>query len=512
MYSSNDSIDINLLSKSGKKCSHRGPDSTKELTIHGENSYTYLQFHRLAINGLNEESDQPMSLKNNDNIILLCNGEIYNYKSLAEKYNIELDTDSDCEIIIHLYLQIPIHKLIKELDGVFSFIIYDKLKQSIIIGHDPLGIRQLYWFKDKDNSTIGVSSELKSLNGLNKNIEFYPPGSYSFYFLKNKKLHTYSYYTFIYPPITDSNENKIIDNIQKYLKAAVQKRLITDRPLGCLLSGGLDSSIITSIVSQIIGPENTNTFAIGLNGSPDLVSAQKVADYLGTNHTNIIVSEDDMLNAIDGTIYQIESYDTTTVRASVPMFLLSKYICDNTDIKVILSGEGSDEASGSYLYFHNAPNANEFQEECIRLLKDVRMFDVLRGDKTTAGAGLEIRVPFFDKEFLNYYMGINPELKMPRDGMEKYLLRKSFEHSIPEDIVWRRKDGFSDSVSSFEKPWYQIIEEYTQSNFNLSEKDFYKTRFIKYFPDCKDIIPYFWMPKWSNHCNINDNPSGRLVS
>ena len=219
-----------------------------------------------------------------------------------------------------------------------------------------------------------------------------------------------------------------------------------------------------------------------------------------------------MLNAIDGTIYQIESYDTTTVRASVPMFLLSKYICDNTDIKVILSGEGSDEASGSYLYFHNAPNANEFQEECIRLLKDVRMFDVLRGDKTTAGAGLEIRVPFFDKQFLNYYMGINPELKMPRDGMEKYLLRKSFEHSIPEDIVWRRKDGFSDSVSSFEKPWYQIIEEYTQSNFNLSEKDFYKTRFIKYFPDCKDIIPYFWMPKWSNHCNINDNPSGRLVS
>ena len=182
------------------------------------------------------------------------------------------------------------------------------------------------------------------------------------------------------------------------------------------LSGGLDSSIITSVVCNLVGANNVRTFSIGLNGSPDLIAAKKVADYLGTNHTSVIVSEKEMLEAIDSTIYQIESKDITTIRASVPMFLLSKYIRDKTDIKVILSGEGSDEASGSYLYFHNAPSPNEFQEECLRLLKDVRMFDVLRSDKTTAGAGLEIRVPFFDKEFMDFYMGINPEKKVVRNG------------------------------------------------------------------------------------------------
>ena len=214
-----------------------------------------------------------------------------------------------------------------------------------------------------------------------------------------------------------------------------------------------------------------------------------------------------MLETIDSTIYQIESKDITTIRASVPMFLLSKYIRDKTDIKVILSGEGSDEASGSYLYFHNAPSPNEFQEECLRLLKDVRMFDVLRSDKTTAGAGLEIRVPFFDKEFMDFYMGINPEKKVVRNGFEKYLLRKAFEEYLPEEITWRRKDGFSDGVSCNEKPWYQIINEYATNNFQLNEEKLYLKIFNKYYPNYENIIPYNWMPKWSEQ----NNPSGRLI-
>ena len=215
-----------------------------------------------------------------------------------------------------------------------------------------------------------------------------------------------------------------------------------------------------------------------------------------------------MLDAIERTIYQIESYDITTIRASVPMLLLSEYIRDNSDIKVLLSGEGSDEASGSYLYFHNAPDPQSFQDECIRLLQDVQYFDVLRGDKTTAGAGLEIRVPFFDKEFINYYMSIDPSLKMVRNNYEKFLLRKAFEKELPQEIAWRRKEGFSDGVSRVELPWYQIIENYTMSNFNMNEKDWYKQVFNRFYPNNENIIPYYWMPKWSGNL---ENPSGRLI-
>ena len=217
--------------------------------------------------------------------------------------------------------------------------------------------------------------------------------------------------------------------------------------------------------------------------------------------------EQDMLEAIEPTIKQIESYDTTTVRASVPMYLLSKYIKEKTDIKVILSGEGSDELSGSYLYFHNAPTPHQFQIECERLINDVQHFDVLRCDKTTAGNSLEVRVPFFDKVFAVDYMNIEPSLKVVRDGYEKYLLRKSFENDLPNDIVWRRKDGFSDGVSLVNKPWYQIIQDYTQKNFQCSEKEYYQKIFSKYYKNYEYICPYEWLPKWSKE----SNPSGRLL-
>ena len=232
-----------------------------------------------------------------------------------------------------------------------------------------------------------------------------------------------------------------------------------------------------------------------------------VSEHLGTDHTEIIITENQMLEAIEPTIKQIESFDTTTVRASVPMYLLSKYINENTDIKVIFSGEGADELSGSYLYFHNAPNPDAFQKECIRLINDVQHFDILRGDKTTAGNGLEIRVPFFDKEFVKNYMSIEPKLKMIRNGYEKYLLRKSFEDILPGEIVWRRKDGFSDGVSDDSRPWYQIIEEYCINKKGMSEKDYYKYLFSKYYKNYEYIVPYEWLPKWTEQ----SNPSGRLI-
>jgi asparagine synthase (glutamine-hydrolysing) len=500
--------DLPKLREYGNKISHRGPDSSVEKVftdLEVEKNFYFL-FHRLAINGLNEIGNQPMELNNK---ILMCNGEIYNYKELAKKYNITLKTGSDCEIILHLSMILPINSYIHMLDGVFSFVLYDKSSKCLTIGHDPLGVRPLYWSKGNDNDngckSITISSEMKSLTD---NIEFYPPGSFSLYYPTTNKLHTYSYYNFIYDRITSEPET-ILHTIKSKLTCAVKKRLIGERPIGCLLSGGLDSSIITSIVCKFMEPSNVKTFSIGLEGSPDLIASEKVAKHLGTDHTSIVISEDQMYDAIDETIYQIESGDTTTIRASVPMFLLSKYISENTDIKVILSGEGSDEASGSYLYFHKAPTTHDFEEETIRLLKDVHMFDVLRADKTTAGNGLELRVPFFDKEFLNYYMGINPELKVVRDGMEKYLLRKSFEGELPDELLWRRKDGFSDGVSKKERPWYEIIDEKSKLNGYKGEKDLYSCIFNRYYGDMCDIIPYEWMPKWVN-CE-SGNPSGRLI-
>ena len=282
---------------------------------------------------------------------------------------------------------------------------------------------------------------------------------------------------------------------------------MSDQPIGCLLSGGIDSSIICSLVNQLSGSNQVHTFSIGFENSPDILHAEKVALHLNTNHTTFLVTEQEMLDAIEPTIQQIESYDTTTVRASVPMYLLSKKIRETTSVKVILSGEGADELSGSYLYFHKAPNPKEFQEECLRLVRDVQHFDVLRGDKTTAGHGLEIRVPFFDKKFVKEYMSIDPSLKMVRHGYEKYLLRKTFESDLPKEIVWRRKDGFSDGVSCMEKPWYQIIDDFTRKIYNLSEDDYYQSLFQKYYRGREYIVPYQWLPKWTHETN----PSGRLI-
>ena len=503
LYISKKEFNFKKLSNESNKCSHRGPDSSI-VEINEYNEYSiYMNFHRLAINGLNKKSNQPLTL---DNITLMCNGEIYNYKELSLLYNINLNTDSDCEIILHLYKLVGI-QLIDLLDGVFSFILFDKNEGLVYIGHDPIGIRSLYMLNNSEE--IIIASEMKCLTEFEGEIKMVRPGVYFEYNLKNKKIEEREYYKMVY--FTKyTNEEKCILMIKDLLYNSVKKRLLTDRPFGCLLSGGIDSSIITAIVNDIVNKDmnkKVNTFSIGLENSPDLVYADKVAEYINTNHTKIIVSEEEMLNAIETTIKQIESYDTTTVRASVPMFLLSKYIKENTDIKVIFSGEGADELSGSYLYFHKAPSAKDFQNECVRLLEYVQYYDVLRGDKTTAGNGLEIRVPFFDKKFVNEYMSIDPELKVVRNGYEKYLLRKTFEDMLPKEVVWRRKDGFSDGVSKSERPWYKIINEYTIKNFKMNEKEYYKYIFNKYYEGHEKIIPYEWLPKWTNE----DNPSGRLI-
>ena len=497
IHDTHDRFNFDKSMSHAMKCSHRGPDNTSDYFSTYRSYHMYFVFHRLAINGLDENSNQPMKIQD---VVLLCNGEIYNYKDLAKKYKINLITNSDCEIIIHLYKLLGI-QCINLLDGVFTFVLVDHKKGLVYVGHDPIGIRSGYMAIDDNSFTI--ASEMKSI--AKKQVTLIPPGSYLEFNLNTHQKQVSRYFHLEFP-IKHTDDHSAYVLIRELLYESVRKRLMSDQPIGCLLSGGIDSSIICYLVNEL-SPHKTNTFSIGLDGSPDLQYAEKVAEYLGTNHTTFVVSEQEMLDAIEPTIKQIESYDTTTVRASVPMYLLSKKIKKTTDVKVIFSGEGADELSGSYLYFHKAPSAKEFQEECIRLVKDVQHFDVLRGDKTTAGNGLEIRVPFFDKQFVKEYMSIDPKLKMVRDGYEKYLLRKSFEGKLPDEVIWRRKDGFSDGVSCMEKPWYQIIDEYTQANYNLSEDLYYQSIFQKYYPDKQSIVPYQWLPKWTDETN----PSGRLI-
>jgi asparagine synthase (glutamine-hydrolysing) len=503
------------LKESGYLAKSRGPDNSCEMTFPLGNKLVYALFHRLSIHGLSSSGNQPMILDNYPNTVLLCNGEIYNYKELAEEYNIDLNTGSDCEIIIHLYHILGIEECISLLDGVFSFVIINKHTQEITIGHDPIGVRSLYWSYENDH--LLVSSEMKQLVVFGNKVNMYPPGSYTV--ISDGHCNTKEYFSLpVNRPLESYRDTNMYDLLYRKLRNAVEKRIDSERPIGCFLSGGIDSSIIAYLVKDIIHPRKLETFSIGFEGSKDLEYAKLVSQHLDSNHNEYVITEEEMLNAIPDTIYQIESYDTTTVRASVPMFLLSKYISRDTDIKVMFSGEGADEIFGSYLYFHNAPDEESFQNETVRLLRDIQYFDVLRGDKTTAGNGLEIRVPFLDKEFVRTCVEIHPEMKMIKydDNIpyEKYLLRKTFEEYLPNEIIWRRKDGFSDSVSG-ERMWCDIIKEYADKNIHnindrsmSNENKLYLSLFRQWYEGYEYLIPYYWMPKWSE---IDDDPSGRLI-
>jgi len=512
-----------ILNKYAMKCSHRGPDNTKEEVV-GDKAY--LVFHRLMINDMSDKGNQPLNHPQDDKLTLICNGEIYNYKELVTENGFEMNSSSDCEVILHMYKKYGIETTVKNLDGVFAFILIDKEKDLIWAARDPIGVRSMYI--GASETSVCIASELKCMvDGTDKlvdNIKQFPPGNY--YELNSKKFT--SFYEYSYPTNPEQDTEIIMRNINRLLKKATEKRLLSDRKIGCLLSGGLDSSLIAGILCKFYNPADLQTFSVGLEGSVDLKYAKIVADYLGTTHHEVIVTEEEMLGTIEEDIVMIESYDTTTVRASTPMFILSKYIRDNTDVVVIFSGEGSDESSGSYMYFHNAPTPGEFKNETVRLMEDLCYFDVLRCDKSTAGAGLEVRVPFLDKEFLEYYLAIDPALKMPKKfGIEKYLLRKAFEREnlLPEEVLWRTKEGMSDGVSGKKKAWYEVIQdnvnnemsdrEFTmlQSKYRynmplIKESMYYREVYEETYENTSNTIPYYWLPKWSGDLV---EPSARVL-
>ena len=550
---------------------NRGPESSVFTQI---NASTILGFHRLAINGLDSISNQPICI---GDITLICNGEIYNYMELYRMLNITPTTHSDCEVIIHLYKRFGIEYTLQVLDGVFSFILLEqdihRDDSRIYVARDPYGVRPLYYLKPadiklSDSNPFGFASEMKQLINLaislnvqtdhKYTVAHFEPGTYSEYTLSYKVLSSWKsaitnrrYHTTGFPTLfagIDDPDAYII-GIQQYLISAVQKRCFTtERPIACLLSGGLDSSIITALVNEYVVKNNLpqlETYSIGIAGSPDLKYAKVVADYLGTRHTEVVLSEADFCHAIPEVIRAIESFDTTTVRASIGNYLLGKYIRANSQAKVIFNGDGSDELFGGYLYMQYSPDAVEFDCETRRLLKDIHQFDVLRSDKSISSHGLEPRTPFLDRAFTQYVLSIHPKLRhnpFLKGGQyqEKWLLRKAFDIEyysnskgvslLPEEVLYRRKEAFSDGVSGSSRSLYQVLQEHTEKQWfegdylklpatnnqyevalhivdelkevgghlipKTTEQYYYRKMFETAYPGCGKVVPYFWMPKY----------------
>jgi len=547
-----------FINKEFEKGKSRGPEYSelKKTSIE-----CIFGFHRLAINGLDEISNQPIQI---DDVQLICNGEIYNYDELYRLIGIKDDertTNSDCEIIIHLYKKFGIEQTLQLLDGVFAFVLCDnKISKEgckLFVARDPYGIRPLYKILPKQlvNGIMLFSSELKMMNIFynecdiqnTHTISHFQPGTYSEYTLpikaspiwtsvkENVSYHSTGFHSILYK----EDLLEVLNNIQFYLYNAVKKRVLnTDRPVACLLSGGLDSSLITALVSLIqkkhvmdSGDDNfvpVNTFSIGFEGSEDLKYAKIVADYLHTNHTEIVITEQEYFDAIPEVIKVIETFDTTTIRASVGNYLLGKYISNNCDAKVIFNGDGSDELCGGYLYMNLAGNCIEFDRETRRLLKDIHMFDVLRSDKCISSNGLEPRTPFLDRSFVDYYLSIHPSIRfhVESNKIEKYLLRTAFSDELflnhegksllPKEVLWRKKEAFSDGISK-QKSLSSIIEEHlialdniqlTNVPGNTIEEKYYRWVFIENYPLFSSIMPYFWMPKYV----LAKDPSAKTLS
>ncbi len=521
-----------------KKIRHRGPDWSGIFV----DEHAIIAHERLAI--VDPTSGRQPLYSKDRNLVLGVNGEIYNHreirKQLEDKF--EFQTQSDCEVILALYQEKGIN-FIEDLSGIFAFALYDREKDCYLIARDHIGVMPLYMGWDEDGQFY-VASELKALEGVCKKIEEFLPG----YYLYSKDGVPKKWYKRSWDDFENVKNNQSnIDVLRKALEDSVHRQLMSDVPYGVLLSGGLDSSVISAIAKKYaakrVETDSTqeawwpqlHSFAVGLIGSPDLTAAQKVADHIGTVHHEIHFTVQEGLDAIRDVIYHLETYDVTTIRASTPMYLMSRVI-KSMGVKMVLSGEGADEIFGGYLYFHKAPNAQAFHEETIRKLSKLHLYDCLRANKSLAAWGVEGRVPFLDKEFMDVAMTLNPEDKMAKDGkMEKWILRKAFEDYLPASVAWRQKEQFSDGVGY---NWIDSLKQLTAEKISdeqmksakfrfpintpmSKEEYFYRSIFTEHFPSdtaasCVPSVPSIacstpealaWDPSFKN----NADPSGRAV-
>ncbi|GEQ87244.1 asparagine synthase B [Patiriisocius marinistellae] len=526
---------------------HRGPDWSGIFN----NDKAILAHERLAI--VDPTSGKQPLFSADGNLVLAANGEIYNHIDLREQFKgtYKFQTKSDCEVILALYKEKGT-AFLDELNGIFGFALYDVENDSYLIARDHMGIIPLYMGWDKDG-TFYVASELKALEGVCTKIELFPPG----HFMDSRDGELKRWWTRDWMEFDNVKDNETnISELRDALDAAVHRQLMSDVPYGVLLSGGLDSSITSALAKKYADKRiesgdtegawypRLHSFAIGLEGSPDLIAAKKVADYLDTVHHEIHFTIQEGIDALRDVIYHVETYDITTIRASTPMFLLARAI-KAMGIKMVLSGEGADEIFGGYLYFHKAPNAKEFHEENVRKLDKLHMYDCLRANKSLASWGIEGRVPFLDKDFMDVAMRLNPADKMiiagqssptDRQAMEKWVLREAFGDMLPAEVAWRQKEQFSDGVGY---SWIDTLKEMVNSNVTdeqlanaayrypiqtpkSKEEFYYRTIFEEHFPSdaaaltvpsvpsvaCSSQVALDWDESFKN---MND-PSGRAVA
>ncbi|MFK7756609.1 MAG: asparagine synthase B [Flavobacteriales bacterium] len=520
-----------------KAIRHRGPDWSGVY----ESAKAILAHERLAI--VDPASGGQPLYSADKSLILAANGEIYNHKELSKDLDYDFQTKSDCEVILALYAKHGA-EFLDLLNGMFAFALYDSKTESYLVARDHMGIIPLYHGWD-ETGTYYVASELKALEGVCTKIEAFPPGHY--YDSKSKELTKWRTIDWeSYDDVKDNVSDKA--KLRKALEDAVKRQLMSDVPYGVLLSGGLDSSITAAVAKKFAATRvesddsqpawypQLHSFAIGLDGSPDLAASRKVADQIGTVHHEVTFTVQEGLDALKDVIYHLETYDITTIRASTPMYLLSRVI-KSMGIKMVLSGEGADEIFGGYLYFHKAPDAQAFHEETVRKLSKLHLYDCLRANKSLAAWGVEGRVPFLDKEFMDVAMNLNPSDKMCGNGkIEKHILREAFEDYLPAEVAWRQKEQFSDGVGY---SWIDSLKELVdtkvtdaqmeQAAFKFlfqtpktKEEYYYRSLFTEHFPSqaaaetvpsvpsiaCSSPVALEWDESFKNQ----NEPSGRAIN
>jgi len=486
-----------------------------------------LGFTRLAINGLTPAGHQPFT---DGGIHTVCNGEIYNYKELAARHSLNLVAGtSDCAVLPPLYKLLTAVELCRTLDGVFAMVIVDKTSRRVFVARDPYGVRPLFQAHYADGSIVW-SSEIKGVPPGYTSITPFPPGTYRIYDMNGILVEERRYHTIPTVKLAHFTGHPNLKEAQRALRAsliaAVDKRLLSDRPIGALLSGGVDSSLIAAIAARELAKDGKRltTFSIGMPGSTDLKYAKLVAEHIHSIHHEIVVEPKDFLDAIPTVVRAIESYDITSVRASVGNYLVGKYIKENTDIKVVFNGDGSDEIGGGYIYFYAAPSDEAFETESERLLEEIHLYDVLRSDRCISSHGLEPRTPFLDKNVVATWRALDTQFRRPRkpnaEGrgaqMEKQVLREAFEadNYLPADVLWRKKEAFSDGVSATHDSWYKRCIEFAQTKGitvdiikqitvgwhnppQTEEAYWYRVLFEDaYGADATTLIPRMWMPRW----------------
>ena len=511
-------IEMEKFEEALKRTESRGPDMTKILTLPSG----IFGFQRLSIMDLSNSGMQPFT---NNKDAVICNGEIYGFREIKKKlikkgYNFV--SDSDCEILLPMYYEYGLD-MFSKLDAEFATIIYDGEKDTYVAARDPIGIRPLFYGYSKSDKIL-FASEAKNLAGLTDKIMPFPPG----YYYAKGKFTCYCDITEVDGDYCNDKLEVILKKIHDKLISGIEKRMDADAPVGFLLSGGLDSSLVCAVAQKLHPKKPIKTFCIGMTEDAiDLKYAKEVADYIGSEHTEFYMTKEEVLNSLEEVIKILGTYDITTIRASMGMYLLCKKIHENTDVKVLLTGEISDELFG-YKYTDFAPNAEEFQNESKKRINELYMYDVLRADRCISSNSLEARVPFGDLDFVKYVLSIDPEKKLNKYNMGKYLLRRAFEGDfLPENILYREKAAFSDAVGHSMVDYLKEYaeEKYSDEDFEILSKKYdyhskpftkesllYREIFEEYYPSQAEMILDFWMPNKSwEGCNVND-PSARVLS